>query len=183
MNGPQTLILLGRALLGVFAEAVVDFPRVWLRTQFDVLPPLMVYASLTGGVGTLVLLATVGGICADALSGNPMGVSVLPLFWVGLALHWRRELILRDLPYAQFVLGGMAAAAVPVLTLVVLLTLGENSLLGWGTLWQLLVVTIGGAALTPLCFSVMETLKRAFAYQPSTTTPFPANREIKRGRY
>jgi cell shape-determining protein MreD len=134
-------------------------------------------------VGTLALLAAVGGIWTDALSGNPLGVSVLPLFWVGLGLHWRRDLILRELPYAQCVLGGMATAAVPPLTLVVLLTLGEQPLVGWGTLWQILVVTIGGAALTPLCFSAIESLMYAFAYQPTAATPFPTDREIKRGRH
>jgi hypothetical protein len=183
MNGLQTILLLVLAFLGVFAEGVVDLPRLWLGTQFDVLPPLVVCAALTGGVGALALLAAAGGLWADALSGNPLGVSVLPLFWVGLALHWWRDLVLRQLPYAQCVLGGMASAAVPALTLVVLLTLGEHPLLGWGTLWQLLVVAIGGAALTPICFSALAGLTRAFAYRPSLATPFPADREIKRGRH
>ncbi len=183
MNGLRTLLLVLLAFVGVFAEAVVDFPRLWLRAQFDILPPLVVYAALMGSVGTLALLSIAGGLWADALSGNPLGVSVLPLFWVGLALHWRRDLILRELPYAQSVLGGMASTAAPALTLVVLLTLGENPLLGWGTLWQFGVVAIGGAALTPLCFSLIEGLTRAFAYQPASPMPFPSDREIKRGRH
>jgi hypothetical protein len=181
MNGLRSLLLLALAFFGVFAESVVDFPRLWLGTQFDVLPPLVVYAALTSGVGTLALLATAGGLWADALSGNPLGVTVLPLFWVGLALHWRRDLILCHLPYTQCVLGGMASATVPPLTVVVLLTLGERPLLGWGTLWQFLVVALGGAAVTPICFRVLEGLTRTFAYQPTPAAPFPADREIKRG--
>lgn len=183
MNGLQTILLLVLAFFGVFAECVVDFPRLWLGVQFDILPPLVVYAALSGGVSTLALLATAGGLWSDALSGNPLGVTVLPLFWVGLALHSRRDLILSQLAYAQCVLGGMASAAVPSLTLLVLLTLGEHPLLGWGTLWQTLVVAIGGAVLTPFCFTAIEGLTRSFSYQPSPATPFPPDREIKRGRY
>jgi hypothetical protein len=183
MNGLQTILLLALAFLGVFAESVVDFPRMWLGTQFNVLPSLVVYAALSSGVVALALLAVAGGLWADSLSGNPLGISVLPLFWVGLALQWRRDLILRELPYAQGVLGAMAAAAVPVLTLLVLLTMGEHPLLGWETLWQIFMGAIGGAALTPFCFSAIHGLMRLFAYQPMRATPFPANREIKRGRY
>jgi len=183
MNGIRTLLLLALAFLGVFAESVVDFPRWWLGTQFDLLSPLIVYAALSTGVGTLALLAILGGLWADALSGNPLGATVLPLFWVGLALQWRRDLILRELPYAQSVLGGVAAAAVPSLTLIVLLTVGEHPLIGWGTLWQILVASIGSAALTPLCFNLVEGLMLLFAYQPSIATPFPPDREIKRGPY
>ena len=50
----------------------------------------------------------------DSLSANPLGVSVLPLFLVGFLIYRQRELILRDQPFAQFVLGLGASAAVPV---------------------------------------------------------------------
>lgn len=183
MSGLQTVLLLGLAFLGVFAEAVIDFPRNWLGAQLNFLPPLVVYAALTAGVSQLALVASVGGLCSDALSGNPLGVSVLPLFWVGLALLWWRDLILRQLPYAQFVLGALASAAVFGLTLVVLLTLGERPLLGWGTFWQMLVAAGGGAGLTPLAFKALQRMQRAFAYQPVRPPPFSPDREIKRGRY
>ena len=44
-----------------------------------------------------------GGLWFDSLSANPLGVSVLPLFLVGLAIHLNRELILRDQAFAQVV--------------------------------------------------------------------------------
>jgi hypothetical protein len=40
----------------------------------------------------------------------------LPLFAVGMAIFLRRELILRDQPFAQFVLGFAASAVTPALT-------------------------------------------------------------------
>ena len=64
-----------------------------------------------------------GGLWFDSLSANPLGVSVLPLFVVGLAIHVKRELIVRDQTFAQVVLGAAAPAlAVPLLTLLLLLT-------------------------------------------------------------
>lgn len=183
MNWLQTILLLLAAFLGVFAEAVVDFPRTWLGSQLNVLPALIVYAALNSSIASLALVAMLGGLWGDALSGNPLGVSVLPLFWVGLTLQRWRDLLLRQLPFAQSILGLIATATVTLATLVVLLTLGERPLLGWGSLWQLLVVSLGGAGLAPLCFAVLEGLQRTFAYEPAATAAFRPDREIKRGRH
>ncbi len=48
------------------------------------------------------------------------------------------------------VFGLVASAATPALTMVALLTLGHQPLLGWGTLWQWLVMAAGGAVATPI---------------------------------
>ena len=136
MNWLNTLFVLGAAFLAVFWEAAFGGVRHLLGAQIDLLPPLMVYASLCTGL-TTVLLAVCGGLWFDSLSANPLGVSMLPLFVIGLAIYLKRDLILRDQTFAQLVLGLAASAAAPVLTLLVLLTMGRAPLLGWGTLWQL----------------------------------------------
>ena len=42
---------------------------------------------------TVTLLARLlGGLWFDSLSANPLGVTVLPLFAIGLAIHLKREL-------------------------------------------------------------------------------------------
>src|SRR6185436_6943655 len=106
---------------------------------------LMVYASLWTNMWTVVALALVGGLGFDALSANPLGVSVLPLFGIGFIIHTQRALILGEQVFAQLVLGLAASAALPVMVVTLLLTAGHQPLLGWGSLWQWIVVSVGGA--------------------------------------
>jgi rod shape-determining protein MreD len=178
----HTILILVAAFLAVFAEAAIDGPRHWLGAQVDLLPALMVYAALRTNLATITLLAVFGGLCFDALSANPAGVTMLPLFLAGLALHIRRELILRDQPFAQFVLGAAAGAAVPALTLLLLLTGGFSPLVGWGSLWQIIVMSLGCGMMTPLVFSAFDLCQRALSYRPVTQTSFRPDRDIRRGR-
>ena len=140
------ILILLAAFVAVFFEASFNGFRHLLGAQIDLLPALMVYASLSSGMVTVSLLAVLGGLWFDSLSANPLGISVLPLFAVGLAIHSRRELILRDQPYAQLALGLGASAAAPLLTMLLMLSTRETPLLGWGSVWQWLVMTLGGGA-------------------------------------
>ena len=182
MNWLNTVFILAAAFLAVFWEAAFGGVRHLLGAQIDLLPPLMVYASLCTGLTTVTLLAVCGGLWFDSLSANPLGVSVLPLFAIGLAIHLSRELILRDQTFAQLVLGLGASAAHKVLTLLLLLTMGQTPLLGWGTLWQLVVMSVGGAIATPLCFEIFGWLHRTLVHQADTQSSFRPDREIRRGR-
>jgi cell shape-determining protein MreD len=182
MNRLQTLQVLSAAFLAVFWEAAFDGLRHLLGAQVDLLPPLMVYASLRAGITTVTLVALLGGLWFDSLSANPLGVTVLPLFAVGLAIHLKRDLILRDITFAQSVLGLGASTVVPILTLLLLLTMGRAPLLGWGTIWQLVVLAVGGAAATPICFELFGWLNRTLVHSADTTSSFRPDREIRRGR-
>jgi rod shape-determining protein MreD len=182
MNWLQTLLLLGAAFVAVFWEAAFSGVRHLLGAQVDLLPPLMVYASLYTGLPTVTLLALFGGLWFDSLSANPLGVTVLPLFAVGFAIHLKRELILRDETFAQLVLGLGASVVAPVLTLLLLLTMGRAPLLGWGTLWQLVVLSVGGAATTPICFELFGWLQRTLVHRGDTASSFRPDREIRRGK-
>jgi cell shape-determining protein MreD len=183
MNWLRTILVLLLAFFGVFIQAVWDLPRHLLRAQFSLLPPLMVFAALRTEVTTISLVAVLGGLWMDALSANPLGASVLPLFGIGLALHRWREVILRELGYAQFVLGLLASAAAPVLTLLVVLTLGDRPLVSWDSLWQWVVVAGTGGALTPLCFRLLDFAQARLGRTPVAPPSFRPDREIKRGRY
>lgn len=175
-------LILSFAFLAVFGEAVLSAPRNLLGAQIDLLPALMVYVALNADVVTLSLLAVLGGMWFDSLSANPLGISILPLMAAGFPIYLRRDLILRDLPFAQFVLGAAASAVVPALTILLLLNGGRQPLVGWGSLWQWLVMTAGGAAATPVIFALTEGCNRALGYQPRTETSFRPDREIHRGR-
>ena len=112
MNPLNSILVLLVAFVAVFLEASVNGLRNLLGAQIDLLPALMVYASLSAGLTTVMALSVLGGLWFDTLSANPLGISILPLFLVGYAIHLRRELILRDQLFAQFVLGLIACCAI-----------------------------------------------------------------------
>lgn len=178
---PNILILLA-ALLVVFFQGTFNGIRHLLGAQVDLLPALMVYAALTSGPVMMMTLAVFSGLLLDTLSVNPLGVSVLPLLLIGVLLQLRRDLLLRDQLYAQFVLGLIASALAPVLTVVTLLTLEQTPLLSWGSLWQWLVMSVGGGVATPVFFFLFDRLNHALGYQPIVESSFRADREIRRGR-
>lgn len=182
MNALRTTLLLVTAFLAVFWQAAFPGTARWLNAQIDLLPALMVFASLRTTPVMITALAVCGGLFFDSLSANPLGITILPLFVVGFVIYLRRDLILRDQPYAQFILGLAASATTPVLTVLLLLTAGEAPLLGWGSLWQWLVMSLGGAAATPIFFFLFEWCERAFGYQRVTQSSFRPDREIQRGR-
>jgi len=182
MNLLQSILILAFAFLTVFGQAVFPGGRHLLGAQVDLLPVLMVYAALNTNVATVALLAIFGGLWFDALSANPLGVTILPLFAVGFVVFLQRELILHKLSFAQIVLGAVACAVVPALTLLLLLTGGGQPLLGWGSLWQWFVMIAGGAAATPLMFALFAWCNHALGYQPRMETSFRQDREIHRGR-
>jgi len=182
VNFFQPILILACAFLAVFGEATLAAPRHLLGAQMDLLPALMVYAALNAGLPTIALLAVFGGVWFDTLSANPLGVSILPLAVIGWPIYWRRDLILHDLPFAQFVLGAAASAAAPALTLLLLLSGGKELLLGWGTLWQWIVMAAVGAVATPFIFSLMDACNRALGYQERIEPGFRLDREIQRSR-
>ena len=182
MNPLGSILILLAAFLTVFCETAFPFLRHLLGTQINLLPALIVCASLRAGLVTMTLVAALGGLCFDTLSANPLGVSVLPLFVAGFLVCWKSDLILRDQVYAQFVLGFLASALVPLMTLLLLLTAGRVPLIGWGSFWQWLVLTVGGAVATPALFKVLDVLERSLSYRRARESSFPQNREIRRGR-
>ena len=182
MNWLNTFLILATAYLVVFVEASFTPMKAWLGVQFDLLPSLMVYVSLTRGLPTIAALAFCGGLWFDSISSHPLGVSVLPLFAVGWAIQQYKGLILRNERFVQRLLGLGASAAVPLLTVLLLLNTDRKPLLGWFSLWQLTFVSLIGAIVTPFWFTVFDWLGKALNYRPLEEGGFRLDREIKRGR-
>jgi rod shape-determining protein MreD len=212
MNGLNTIVIMLTAYLAVFLEAVFDGPRRWLGVQIDLLPVLAVYAGMTSGLGTAVLLAFAGGCWFDALSANPLGTTVLPLLVVCLLIRLIRELVVRDRLFAQAVLGSLASVLTPVLSISVLSLFlpfrngvikahaewglappielgngpaglgGAGPLLGWTSVWAAIVMAVSGAILCPLIFGLLDWIARTFSYPVISQTSFRPDRQIKRGR-
>ncbi len=182
MSALQFILMFVTAPLAVFWEATPSGIRSLLGTQVDLLPPLMVYTALTAGLPAVALMSVWSGLLFDSLSANPLGITVLPLFFVGLVINANRSLILREQVFAQLVLGLAASAITPILTLLLLLTKGAEPMVGWVSLWQWLVMSLGGAAATPIFFALFEWFNRLLGYQPMMQTSFRPDREIRRGR-
>ena len=182
MNLLNSMLILAAAFLAVFFEAAFPGLRYWLGAQIDLLPALMVCAALATDIVTLSLLAVLGGLWFDVLSANPLGVTILPLFAAGFLIYLQRDLILHELPFAQLILGGVASGVVPVLTGLLMLSGGKHPLIGWSSVWQWIVMTAGGAVVTPGLFALLAWCQHAFGYQPRMETSFRPDREIQRGR-
>ncbi len=182
VNWLHTALVLLATFLAVYAQAALDGVRNFIGAQVDLLPSLVVYASLNSGLWTMLLVAVGGGLWLDSLSANPLGISVLPLFIVGFIIQRYRGLILRDQFPAQVLLGLAASAATPVMTLLLLINTEKPPVLGWYSLWQWFVVSVVGGIATPLWFGLFGRAMRALCYQPLGETSFRSDREIKRDR-
>jgi rod shape-determining protein MreD len=182
---PQIIHILALVLVAYvavfFAAWDTGLTRV-LGVRIDALPALMVYAGLNAGWLTSAVVAILGGIWFDSLSSNPLGISVLPLFVTAFALQWHRELILKDDPYAQVVIGGIASALVPLVVVLLLITAGQAPLVGWASFPQWILKSLIGAAMTPILFWLFRRLHRSLNYPLAAEMTFRPDREIKRGR-
>lgn len=204
MNWAHPFALLLTAIVLPFAQSVAGGLLAVLRVQPDVLPSLVVYAALYTSLPLTAATAVVGGLCLDALSTGPLGLSVIPLTMVGLVLHWRRELLLRESVWAQALLGGAASLAVPVMSLVLLYLLwpvlsggppgdpqfpevqqglGALPEVMPGALVQIPLLGVLGVVATPLVFRAFRWVDATFQYRPVPQAPFRTDREIRRGRF
>jgi len=182
MNWVHTILILAIAFMAVFFEAWFDGFRAIFGAQIDFLPALLVYTGVTNGRFTIFLTALCGGLWFDSLSANPLGVSVLPLLLIGLLAHRGRELLAIEHPVTQFFLGAAASGLQPLAALFILLNIGALPLLGWKSIWQWMVMVVGGGLFTPVCFALFARFHWAFDYQPIYKPTHRPDREIKRGR-
>jgi len=182
MKGFNTIAILVVAYLVVFFQATFNELRQWIGVQIDLLPGLVVYASLSSGILTVTLVSVCGGLWLDSLSANPLGISILPLFVVGLLIQRSRDLILREQPFAQFVLGTTGSAAVSLGTVLLIMNTHLQPLIGWFSLWQWVVLSLVGGAITPVWFQCFDWLETALTYRPQGESSFRPDRQIKRGR-
>ena len=182
MSTLNSILILLVAFLAVFCESAFNGIRNLIGAQIDLLPALMVYAALSAGLPTVTMTAVAGGLFFDSLSANPLGITVVPLFIVGFLINMQRELILRDQMFAQTILGLSASAFVPAAVLLLLLTGGHMPALSWFSLWQWIVMTVGGAVATPALFLLFGWFDQTFTYRSATEMSFRPDREIRRSR-
>src|SRR5258705_3870783 len=160
MNWLNIIVILIVAWLIIFFQSVFTGFRDLVGAQFDLLPALMVYTSLTAGMPGVIALAWVGGLGFDTLSANPLGVSVLPLFVIGWTIHCKRELILREELYAQHIFGLAASHLAPFSTVLLLFAAGGNPVHCLGFRWPLGLDAAPGTGAHPPFLSALHPVYR-----------------------
>jgi rod shape-determining protein MreD len=204
MNWVHPVSLLLAAIFAVFLQASSGELRVWLGAQPDLLPALIVYTALSTNFTTTVATAVIGGLAFDALSAGPFGLAMIPLVLLGLLLHARRDVLLRDSLWAQALLGGGATLGVSALSVGLLfvfwplISTGTQAVpyfpeqrtgtpalprLGFGFIWQLTAMTVMGAMVTPIVFRLFRWVEATFNYRPAPQPVARTDREIQRGRF
>lgn len=178
----STILILLAAYGLIYLESALTIFRKWTGAQPDLIPGLVVYIGLSAGLGELTLFAVIAGIWMDALSANPLGISVLPLFATGWFLRQYRGLVVRDQIHTQWIFGAAAHALVPLATVLLLWFCGRHPLIGWFSLWQWFVMILLGTAFTPVWFQLFDWCSKTFNYRPAGAQSFRPDREIKRGR-
>lgn len=169
------LMLVTLAIL--FLEATFTLPREWLGSQISALPALMVYTALRGTLTQVTAFSIIGSLGHAALSADPPGAILLPLFILGAAIHWNQTTLHRQALLPRFLIGALASGLAPLLSLFLLITLGWEPLLGLSTLWQWLVTALGGGLLTICCFPALDRFQRALTH-PVEDTPYQPTANI-----
>ncbi|MSR42972.1 MAG: hypothetical protein EXS19_02920 [Pedosphaera sp.] len=152
------------ALLSLYVESVLAWPRALIGAQIATLPALVIFAALRSDFPALLAVILLGSLWRDALSADPLGLSLLPLAAVGAVVYSNRQIIVGDQFYARFMVGAIAGAAVPLLMLLQLFTLGREPLVGWFFPWQLAVMAVGSGLLVPLYFRLVDWLEQTFLH-------------------
>lgn len=159
MSGIHTTLILIVALIAVFLQVTCTSARELFGAQPNPLPALMVYTALHANIGSMAMLAILGSLWQSALSADPPGIAMLPLFLIGTAVELNRQYIARQKWFARFIIGTAASALLPLTVLFILLSLGHQPLLSWLSLWQLFITAIGGGLITLAVFPIMAKLR------------------------
>ncbi len=171
--------LLVITLLALYATNAFDWPQRISGTRIDPLPALMVCAALRAPVLALTLLAVLGSLWQSSLSADPPGLSMIPLFAVGVIVSLNRRAIHTRLWSARFAVAAGAGALVPCINLGTLVLLGREPLFGWSSLWQLAVMSLASGLLALFFFPMLNWLDKAVEDQP-LAAPYDTTTRINR---
>jgi rod shape-determining protein MreD len=165
-----------------FAQGRITFLRELTGAQVDFLPGLMVYAAMAYRPELVLGCAFLFGAFYDSLSANVFGTSFTALALIGLGASRFRELLLSDQFITHWVLGVLASAFAPLISLLVLNLAAVEPLVGLASLWQWAVMIAGGGLATPLWFKFFNRLDDASRFKEMPESAFRPDRQIARGK-
>jgi cell shape-determining protein MreD len=126
-------------------------PTLWWLggVRLELLPPIVVYVSLTMTRGRAIVLALVAGMMQDAMSAAPFGLSVLAYGLSALLITGMGDVLDRDLPWVQIGAGALTSGAVAIIAF---LAVG----LSFGALVKLVVVAATSGITTVVLFFALD---------------------------
>jgi cell shape-determining protein MreD len=126
-------------------------PTLWWLggVRLELLPPIVVYVSLTMTRGRAIVLALVAGMMQDAMSAAPFGLSVLAYGLSALLITGMGDVLDRDLPWVQMGAGALTSGAVAIIAF---LAVG----LSFGALVKLIVVAATSGITTVVLFFALD---------------------------
>lgn len=179
MKGFLTISILLTAQISIYAASTWNLPRQLTGTQLDPLPALMLVVALRAPISAVTVLAIGGALLQSALSAGPLGATLIPLYGLGLIVHLNARNLSHYHIGPRFALGAVAGAAVPLLTLMLLLVSGKEPLVGWFTLWHWAVSILSSGVFAVLYFPLLEWLDHTVEEQP-LAAPFDNTTRIVR---
>ncbi|SVC61496.1 uncharacterized protein METZ01_LOCUS314350, partial [marine metagenome] len=90
----------------------------------------MLVVALRAPITTIAILAVFASLTQSALSSNPLGISLLPLYFMGFILHINSHNLSHHHLGSRFALGAGAGAVIPLMTLALLLITNTEPLIG-----------------------------------------------------
>jgi len=154
------------ALVAIFFEAACQIPRNITGTQIDPLPALMIVTALRAPILAITALSIMGSLWQSSLSSDPLGICMLPLFILGMLVHFNKRRISHQHIGSRFTLGAIAGALIPILTLCLLLLSGHQPIIGLYSLWQYAMSIIGSGLFALVFFPWLKWLDRTMEEQP-----------------
>ena len=180
MKSYSTLTILLIALVSIYVASAWNLPRQLFGAQLDPLPALMLVVALRSPISTIGMLSIFGSFAQSALSSNPFGLSLIPLYLFGFIVHLYSRSLYHHHSGSRLALGAAAGALIPIMSLGLLLVTNKEPLFGWFTLWQWAVGTLSSGLIALMFFPLIEWLDKSVEEQP-LAAPYDTSTHIIRG--
>ena len=182
MKSYFTLTVLLIALISIYVASAWNLPRHLLGAQLNPLPALMLVVALRSPISTIGMLSIFGSFAQSALSSNPLGLSLIPLYLFGFIVHMYSHSLSHHHSGSRLALGAAAGALIPIMSLGLLLLTNKEPLFGWFTLWQWAIGTLSSGLIALMFFPLIEWLDKSVEEQP-LAAPYDTSTRIVRGTH
>ena len=182
MKSYSTLTILLIALISIYVASAWNLPRQLFGAQLDPLPALMLVVALRSPISTIGMLSVFGSFAQSALSSNPFGLSLIPLYLFGFIVHLYSRSLYHHHSGSRLALGAAAGALIPIMSLGLLLVANKEPLFGWFTLWQWAIGTLSSGLIALMFFPLIEWLDKSVEEQP-LAAPYDTSTRIVRGTH
>ncbi len=144
-------VVVAMALQCVLA-AVINLAGV----KLDLMPAVVVFAALYASWRRAIFVAVAGGLLLDALSFQPLGLSVAPLAIAAAAINHFQRVLYRDNMLLHAALGGATSLAASLWTWMLLRFTATPLPFQFGIVGKIGLIALLAAVGTPLLLSLLN---------------------------